>query len=45
LKIPFGELKKYKVWSEDFQPFFNIFFFICLAADNAYVLSLLSSVL
>jgi hypothetical protein len=26
LKIPFGELKKYKVWAEDFQSLFDIFF-------------------
>ena len=39
LKIPFGELKKYKVWAEDFQSLFDIFY--TLASDNARIPSLL----
>jgi hypothetical protein len=45
LKIPFGDLKKYKVWAEeDFQNPFLIFFYT-LASENARILLFYNAVL
>src|ERR1051326_3929829 len=42
LKIPFGELKKYKVEAEEDSHSFLMFSFYPLSNDNACILSLLS---